>query len=186
MTQALATPRLQLQPAHPLLAGRVAAYFGRNAAHLAPWEPRRAQLDDPFAQALHLEQMGKAFAEGTAWRWLLLPLGDNSRVIGSVAVTTIVRGFFHSGNLGYALDAQEQGKGLMQEAVQAVVEHLFSDAAQLHRLQAACRPENTRSLALLQRLGFRTIGLAERYLFIDGEWRDHYLTERVRPIELPG
>jgi len=74
----------------------------------------------------------------------------------------------------------------MQEAVEAVVAHLFSPGVDLHRLQAACRPENARSLALLDRLGFRTIGLAERYLLIDGEWRDHYLMELVRPVELQG
>ena len=117
MTQALATARLQLVPAHPALAGRVAAFFGRNAAHLAPWEPRRAQLADPFVQQLHLEQMAKAFEEGSGWRWLLLAANDDTRVLGSVTVNNIVRGFFHSGNLGYALDAKAQGSGLMQEAV---------------------------------------------------------------------
>jgi [ribosomal protein S5]-alanine N-acetyltransferase len=185
MTQPLATARLRLVPANPLLAGRVAAFFERNAAHLAPWEPRRAQLTDPFAQQLHLEQLAKAFADGSGWRWLLLAAGDDSRVIGSVAVNNIVRGYFQSGNLGYALDGSLQGQGLMQEAVEAVMAHLFSPEVALHRLQAACRPENHRSLALLARMGFRTIGLAERYLCIDGEWRDHLLCERVRVAEPP-
>lgn len=186
MSAPLQTPRLKLVPAHPALAGRVAAFFERNAAHLAPWEPRRAQLADPFVQQLHMEQMAKAFEEGSGWRWLLLAANDDTRVLGSVTVNNIVRGFFHSGNLGYALDSQAQGTGLMQEAVEAVVAHLFSPGVDLHRLQAACRPENARSLALLDRLGFRTIGLAERYLLIDGEWRDHYLMELVRPVGLPG
>jgi len=35
------------------------------------------------------------------------------------------------------------------------------------------RPENGRSVALLQRLGFEDEGLAREYLFINGAWRDH-------------
>lgn len=181
MTQALQSARLCLAPADPALAGRVAAFFARNAAHLAPWEPRRAQLADALAQRLSLEQMARAFAEGTGWRWLLLPAGDDRQVIGSVAVNNVVRGFHHSANLGYALDEQAQGQGLMREALATVIEHVFSAAVNLHRLQAAVRPENARSLRLLQHLGFERIGLARDYLCIDGAWRDHLLLERLNP-----
>lgn len=181
MSQALQSARLRLAPADPALAGQVAAFFGRNAAHLAPWEPRRVQLADALAQRLSLEQMAQAFADGSGWRWLLLPAGDDSRVIGSVAVNTVVRGFHHSANLGYALDAQAQGQGLMHEALAAVIAHVFSPTVNLHRLQAAVRPENLRSLRLLDRLGFTRIGLARDYLCIDGAWRDHLLLERLNP-----
>ena len=88
MSQALQSARLRLAPADPSLAGRVAAFFARNASHLAPWEPRRAQLADALAQRLSLEQMAQAFADGTGWRWLLLAADDETRVLGSVAVTT--------------------------------------------------------------------------------------------------
>jgi len=180
MSGLLRTARLQLVPADPVYAGRVADFFARNAAHLAPWEPRRAQLSDPLTQQLALEQLARAFADGTGWRWLLLPAGDASRVIGSVALNNVVRGFHHSANLGYALDEQAQGRGLMQEAVQAVIDTAFgADPFRLHRIQAGVRPENARSLALLERLGFRRIGLAEDYLLIDGAWRDHLLFERI-------
>lgn len=181
MTQALQSPRLRLAPADPALAGRVAAFFARNAAHLAPWEPRRAQLADALTQRLSLEQMAQAFAEGSGWRWLLLSQDDDSRVLGSVAVSNVVRGFHRSASLGYALDAEAQGQGLMHEALQSVIEHVFSPAVNLHRLQAAVRPENGRSLVLLDRLGFARIGLAKDYLCIDGAWRDHWLLERLNP-----
>jgi ribosomal-protein-alanine N-acetyltransferase len=175
----LRTARLQLVPADPVYAGRVADFFARNAAHLAPWEPRRAQLADPMVQALSLEQMAKAFAEGSGWRWLLLAADDSSRVIGSVALNNVVRGFHQSANLGYALDEQAQGRGLMPEALQAMLATAFDSEFNLHRVQAAVRPENGRSLALLQRLDFRQIGLARDYLQIDGAWRDHLLFERL-------
>jgi len=51
----------------------------------------------------------------------------------------------------------------------------------LHRLQAAVRPENKPSLAVLQRLGFALEGLSLRYLFIDGAWRDHQVFALLNP-----
>ena len=51
----------------------------------------------------------------------------------------------------------------------------------LHRVQANVRPENARSLALLEGLGFEREGLARRYLFIDGAWRDHVTTALRHP-----
>ncbi len=35
------------------------------------------------------------------------------------------------------------------------------------------RPENTASLRVVEKLGFRDEGLRLRYLHIDGAWRDH-------------
>ena len=51
----------------------------------------------------------------------------------------------------------------------------------MHRIMANFRPENRRSRALLQRLGFTEEGFAKDYLFIDGAWRDHVLTALVNP-----
>jgi ribosomal-protein-alanine N-acetyltransferase len=51
----------------------------------------------------------------------------------------------------------------------------------LHRIQAAYRPENGRSAAVLERLGFRHEGLARDYLFIAGAWRDHCITALTNP-----
>jgi ribosomal-protein-alanine N-acetyltransferase len=47
----------------------------------------------------------------------------------------------------------------------------------LHRVEAACIPENTPSRALLDKFGFRQVGLARQYLRINGSWRDHVLHE---------
>lgn len=82
---------------------------------------------------------------------------------------------------GYAMDASFEGRGLMREALEAVVAHAFSPALNLHRIQANVRPENRRSLGLPQRLGFEEEGLAREYLFIDGAWRDHRMFARRNP-----
>jgi ribosomal-protein-alanine N-acetyltransferase len=81
--------------------------------------------------------------------------------------------------LGYSIDAELEGRGLMREALAAAIAEVFSPTVNLHRIQANVRPENARSLTLLDALGFVREGLAREYLFIDGAWRDHVMTART-------
>jgi [ribosomal protein S5]-alanine N-acetyltransferase len=188
--QQLHTARLLLQapdatPGSPQVAA-VADFYRRNAAHFAPWDPPLPPdhcAPERVAQAL--ADGAEAFAAGRALRWWLQDAGDPGRVIGQVHLSSLVRGAFQSCHLGYALDASCQGMGLMHEALQAVVAAAFSPRLNLHRIQAAVRPENRRSLAVLARLGFAEIGLARHYLFIDGGWRDHRLFELCNPGFVP-
>jgi ribosomal-protein-alanine N-acetyltransferase len=107
--------------------------------------------------------------------------GDPDRVIGTVHLANIVRGAFQNAYLGYALDRNCQGRSLMHEALTAVIAEAFSDRINLHRIQAAIQPDNRRSLALADRLGFIREGLARDYLFIAGAWRDHGLFALTHP-----
>lgn len=97
-----------------------------------------------------------------------------------MSLSAVERGPFHSARLGYQIDGTGEGRGLMHEALQAVIAHAF-DELRLHRLEANHLPENERSARLLARLGFARIGLAPNYLFIDGAWRDHVLNQLVSP-----
>jgi len=94
----------------------------------------------------------------------------------------VVRGVAHSANLGYALCHGCEGRGWMHEALHAGIEQVFSPAVGLHRIQAAYRPENHRSAAVLMRLGFEREGLARDYLYIAGAWRDHVITALRNPL----
>ena len=185
----LHTARLQLLPANEGLAAEVAAFHLRNAAHLAPWDPPTpADFDTEAFQRQRLGQAAAEAAAGTGLRWWLQRRDDPSRLVGSVSLSQIARGPFQNAMLGYAIDGQCQGLGLMHEALQAVIAHAFSPAVHLHRIQANVRPENTRSTALLQRLGFEPEGLAREYLFIDGAWRDHrmYALRNAGFMGVPG
>jgi len=179
----ITTARLRLVAGDAGLAPAVCEFQRRNRQHFARWDPPTA---DTFytteAQATRVATGLTAFQNDTAYRyWLIdatraggarLPSSD-VEVIGSLHFSQVSRGAFQSAMLGYALDEVHVGQGLMTEAITAGLEEMFSPRVNLHRVQAAYRPENDRSGRVLERLGFRLEGLAPEYLYIDGAWRDH-------------
>jgi ribosomal-protein-alanine N-acetyltransferase len=181
------TQRLTLVAPDPDQAAAVADFFARNAAHLAPWEPPAMPVDGDTIVHLQrkLAEGAEDFAAGRAHRWWLALTDAPNRVIGSAHLSSIARGPFQSCNLGYALDRDCQGQGLMYEALTAVITEAFSPRIHLHRIQAAIRPDNRRSLTLADRLGFADEGLARDYLFIAGAWRDHRLLALTNPGFVP-
>jgi ribosomal-protein-alanine N-acetyltransferase len=178
----IVTDRLELLAPDPALAADTLAFFSRNRAHLAPWDPPtpEAFFSEDF-QRQRLEVGAAAFGAGSAWRWWLRRRGEPGRLVGNLHFSQVARGPFQNALLGYSLDARCEGLGLMHEALAAAIAEVFSPALNLHRIQANVRPDNPRSLALLQRLGFEHEGLAREVLFIDGAWRDHVMTARRNP-----
>ena len=175
-TPLLLTARLRLVAAHERLAGALTDFHERNRDHLAPWDPpTEPEFFTEAVQAQRLRDAAAAFTAGTGFRYLLQPIGDASRVIGTINFSTIVRGAFQSCNLGYALDQPYEGQALMTEALGCAIAEMFSPQINLHRIQAAYRPENWRSAEVLKRLNFHDEGVCPDYLFIDGAWRVHRL-----------
>jgi [ribosomal protein S5]-alanine N-acetyltransferase len=173
----LLTARLRLVAPDERLAAALADFHERNRTHLAPWEPPTAAGGlGADALAPRLRESAAAFAAGTGYLYLLQPIGDLQRVIGSIQFSNLARGPFQSCTLGYALDQQFEGQALMTEALRCAITEMFSARINLHRIQAAFRPENSRSAEVLKRLGFVDEGLAGDYLFIDGAWRVHRIT----------
>ena len=187
----ITTARLRLVAGDPGLAPAVCEFQRRNRAHFARWDPPTA---DSFytleSQSARVALGITAFQNDTAYRWWLidatrcggarLPSSD-VEVIGSLHFSQVSRGAFQSAMLGYALDEAYVGQGLMSEAIAAGLEEMFSPRVNLHRVQAAYRPENVRSARVLERLGFHKEGLAPEYLYIDGAWRDHIVASLRNP-----
>ena len=101
-------------------------------------------------------------------------LGEDRRIVGRVTLGGVLRGAFQNAYLGYWIDKDHQGRGLMTEAVRATTAFAFS-AAGLHRVQAAVMPQNAASVRVVEKVGYRREGMAERYLCIAGRWEDHAL-----------
>jgi ribosomal-protein-alanine N-acetyltransferase len=158
----------------------VAAFYQRNAVHLAPWEPRRPadfhHVESWQQRLLHREQEQLA---GNAAYFLQYD-EELGNVIAMCTINGVIRGPFQAGYLGYCVDQQYQGQGIMKALCQHTIDFGFNQLS-LHRLMANYMPHNLRSAYLLKQLGFVEEGLAKNYLFINGKWQDHVLTAKLNP-----
>ena len=177
------TSRLRLCLLAPNQADLMVAFRRSNRDYLKPWEPLRTEAF--YTSAYWEQQLSDArgeYHDGVSLRLSVLPR-DEDRVIGVCSFTNIVRGTFQSCHLGYALGEKWQGQGIMHEALQPAIDHVFN-RMQLHRIMANYMPHNAKSGNLLNRLGFRIEGRAAAFLKIDGQWQDHILTSLINPAHL--
>jgi len=88
-------------------------------------------------------------------------------------------GVFKNAFIGYSMDEKEQNKGYMKEAVKLAVTYAFEEL-ELHRIEATTLVDNEKSQRVLKNCGFRELGISEKYLYINGEWRDHMVFYKVK------
>lgn len=150
----------------------------QSRAHLVPWEPSWPE-DDLSRPAFkrRLSIYAREMELGHAWPFFILRLADDA-LVGAVTLSNVRRGVAETGTLGYWVGLPFIGAGLATDAVQAMCSFAFS-ALSLHRVEAACLPENHASRRVLEKSGFEHEGRARAYLKINGQWRDHLLFGRV-------
>lgn len=98
----------------------------------------------------------------------------DSALVGGVTLSNVRRGVAQTASLGYWAGQKFANHGYITAAVRAVVRYAF-DQLDLHRVEAACQPENAASRKVLEKAGFTQEGVARAYLKINGDWRDHLL-----------
>lgn len=141
---------------------------------LAPWEPLWPDDDLERSAFRHrLKRWSQETADGLTFPWFLCANRDG-RLLGGLTLAQVRRGVTQAGTIGYWMGAPHAGQGYMTEAVALLADHAFRTLG-LHRLEAACLPENQPSIRLLRRVGFSEEGRARAYLAIAGAWRDHLL-----------
>jgi ribosomal-protein-alanine N-acetyltransferase len=140
---------------------------------LVPWEPRskgaplpaedRASFAARCAMRERERQLGSGFGFG---------IFDEGRLAGEVTLSSIQRGPFQNGSIGYWIDQDVAGQGLTPEAVVVVLRFAFA-TLRLHRIEVAIIPRNGSSRRVVEKLNLRTEGVALGFLEINGEWEDH-------------
>jgi RimJ/RimL family protein N-acetyltransferase len=126
---------------------------------------------------------------GNSLNWAITPAGTD-HAIGKCIL------FRHDPDnrrceIGYILGRAHWRKGLMSEALEAVIDHAFTGLS-IHRIEADTDPANRASLALLDKLGFVREGLFRDRWYVYGEWQDSAMLgllktdwEKRRRADLP-
>ncbi len=180
--------RVYLRPPHRRDYRAWAAVRAASRAFLAPWEPtwprgaltRRAFLRRLRAHAMHS-------SADTGYTFYIFRAADNA-LMGGISLNNVRRGVSHGCSIGYWIGEPYARQGYMTEALGLLLPFAF-DSLMLHRIEAACLPDNEASKALLRKIGFQEEGFARRYLRINGEWCDHVLFAMLgadpRPVTVP-
>ena len=169
MAKNLKTPRLILRSPQERDLEQLKAFEKRNKKHLSPWE------SITIAPPTRLKNWSLDTLEGRSVRFFIFSKEAPEKLIGMCNFTQIFRGAFQACYLGYKIDKDYEGQGLMFEALEQAIRYIFK-VEKLHRIMAAYVPTNTRSGAVLDRLGFVVEGYAKNYLLINDKWEDHILT----------
>lgn len=150
----------------------------RSRDFLMPWEPQWP-ADDLTRGAFRnrLRRYASEMRDDLGYPFLLFRAGDKA-MIGGLTLGNVRRGVAQSANLGYWMGAPYARRGFMSAAVGAIIPFCHG-ALSLKRIEAACIPENTPSVHLLEKSGFVREGYARQYLCIAGKWQDHLLYARL-------
>lgn len=149
-----------------------AALRQESRSFLEPWEPRWAP--DELDRASWRHRLGRYRSEqsaGTAIAYFIFHKKSGA-LLGGITIGNIRYGVSQSAQIGYWMGERHAGKGYMQDAISALLDHAFT-VLRLHRIEAACIPSNTRSMHVLEKAGFTREGLLRSYLRINGVWQDH-------------
>jgi ribosomal-protein-alanine N-acetyltransferase len=155
----------------------------RNEQWLREWES--TSPPDAARRPLSYRQMVRRFnvqaRSGEALPWVVTYDGE---LAGQLNVSNIVWGSGRMATVGYWVDERLAGRGIIPTALALAVDYCFGTVG-LHRIEVNIRPENHASLRVVHKLGFREEGRRERYLHINGEWRDH-LSFAMTADDVPG
>jgi ribosomal-protein-alanine N-acetyltransferase len=146
---------------------------------LTPWEP--VWPSDDLTRAAfrrRLKRYNEDQRADLAYAFLIFRASDNA-LVGGLTLANMRRGVAQAGSIGYWIGRKFARQGLMTAAVRTLIPMCF-DTLRLHRIEAACIPDNTASVRLLEKTGFQREGYAREYLCINGVWADHLLYARLR------
>lgn len=146
----------------------------RNVEWLTRWEPARMPgqpdvVEDPEAFAVRCSARLRERQLGTGFGYGIFVDGAFA---GEINLTSVQRGPFQSGYIGYWIDERQAGNSYVAEALVVLARYVFEDL-RLHRLQIAIIPRNGPSRRVMDKLAIREEGVAQRYLEINGTWEDH-------------
>ncbi len=138
---------------------------------LRPWEASTPGIRYPVNAKSMVSNLLYHQRKQTGLAFVILYEG---KLVGQLNVANILHGSVSSATIGYWIAKEYAGRNITPYAVALAIDHLFDDLG-LHRVEIDIRPENSPSIRVVEKLGLRKEGLKERFIHIDGAWRDHFV-----------
>ncbi len=100
--------------------------------------------------------------------------------IAGVATLHKIDWLNRTGEIGYWLVREFQGRGIMTDAVRALTSHALVEL-DLNRVEIRCAAGNAKSAAIPKRLGFTLDGVLRQASLLDGKYEDLEVYSMLRP-----
>lgn len=150
-------------------ARRLQHELAENRSWLSPWEATIPGGVPSLDMRVAARRLLQQYRDGSTYPFVMEYDGV---AVGQLNVWGVSRGSLQSATIGYWISEQFAGRDITPTAVALATDLSFRKFG-LHRMEICMRPENTASMRVAQKLGFRYEGLRQRYIHIDGDWRDH-------------
>jgi [ribosomal protein S5]-alanine N-acetyltransferase len=175
----LETPRLLLRKVRLSDAADIFAFASDPAvARYTTWPPHPTVV----ATEAFVRELLQRYAQGLVAPWGIVHR-DDGRMIGSCGFAYVMA-WHGRAEIAYALSPAYWGRGLMPEALRAVLAFGF-ETLQLNRIEARCEVENHASERVMQKVGMQFEGVLRQHAQVMGQYRDLKLYSMLRQ-EWPG
>lgn len=146
----------------------------RNGEWLTLWEPLRLphHPDPETNREVFAARCGSRDRERLAGSQYAFGIFIDGAFAGELNLNNVVRGAMQSATIGYWIDRARAGRSFMSESIVVLAQFAFEEL-NLHRLEICIIPRNSNSRRVVEKLGIREEGIAQRFLEINGAWEDH-------------
>ena len=125
-----------------------------------------------------ISKINKNIDENEAILWGIALLNDPAVIIGTICLWNFQKEHYR-GEIGYILHPDHWGKGIMKEAIKAVVDYGFNSLG-LHSMEALLSPENIASSTVLESNGFVKEGHLKENFYFNGLFGDTAIYSRLK------
>lgn len=141
--------------------------------HIA--RPLATRMEDVYEL---IQRVDKAIDGNEAINWAITIPPDDT-LIGTIGFVRM-KLENHRAEVGYMLGSGHHGKGIMTEALEAVVKYGF-EVMKLHSIEGVIAPENIASARVLEKGGFKREALFKENLFFEGQFLDSAVYSLLTP-----
>ena len=149
----------------------------QNADNIAVWQNLRDSFPHPFSlnDAINWISMNNAFQKP-----LNLAITVDDRVVGGIGILQQTDIYRLNGEIGYWLGEPFWNKGIMSEAVPAMINYTFANF-EIIRVYASVFEHNLASMRVLEKAGFHQEAIHQKAIFKNGVLLDEYLFTIIKP-----
>lgn len=136
------------------------------------WIPERLEEVDDFIE----NKIAKEFNQIDTWFQLAIVAKESKELIGDLGLHFLENQIVE---VGASINKAHQGKGYATEALESIIEFLFSQVDK-QKIKASVDPRNLASIAMIEKLEFKKEAHYKKSFFLRGEWVDDVVYGLIR------